>query len=566
VLTRILLIFSLLSLPADAQLATVTISSTSGGSAIPAQFLGLSTGFVEASGSITSGAFVPSTFGQSLTGTNHMYRQLVNNLTSRMTAPMLFRINGDISYATGVGSIQAAGEPLKEFAMGIGGGGLQYVLGVDMYNNSSALAAAETTQWLTTLPSADIKAWEIGNEPDNYPFGGARNAGSAWYAANGHTYAFADWLSQYNSWRAAVDGVSVAGVSASSFGTQAPVMGALGGGYPFTWLSNLQTALTGTPTLSPSIVGQHFYLGDGKFGIIGTSTQSTNCAGQDILPLLIPPNCWYPDQLLLPYSINPATSVTSSTNNYTTGYANATWNAIPGFISAAHAQGNKFRLSELNSFYNGGLSQSGNAVSNGFQAALWAIDFNFTLVHLGADGVNWHTGQYAAFELFQWNYTGTNCGWAYRNMSVKPLYYGLLFFSQMTGNNTSLLTPSVSTSNNVSVWATVDGSGSPAPLHVAIVNKDEAASGVVPITVPSIYGHATVRILAATGAGSVTPAYNSTAGLVWAGQTFDGSVNGLPVGTYSAATLTPSSTSGSTNTFTVPTLGVTSAALVDFAP
>jgi hypothetical protein len=215
------------------------------------------------------------------------------------------------------------------------------------------------------------------------------------------------------------------------------------------------------------------------------------------------------------------------------------------FAASAHSAGLLFRVSEMNSFYNGGV----RGISDAFSAALWSVDNMFNFVNTGMDGVNWHSGQGTAYQLYQFHTSTVGGVTTFTLTQVAPLYYGLLLFSQMVGNNAQLLPVTTTTSANVSIWATVDSTST---AHVVVINKDESAAGSVKITMPG-YSSGTVRYLTAAR-------YYSTNGVTFGGQTFDGSPDGTIQGQLVSTTITPVG-----GVFTLPNMAITSAALIDFS-
>jgi hypothetical protein len=153
----------------------------------------------------------------------------------------------------------------------------------------------------------------------------------------------------------------------------------------------------------------------------------------------------------------------------------------------------------------------------------------FTYASVGVDGVNWHGMTGCFYCAFTFGVQGLDGKHVYTLQQVNPLYYGLLFFHQATGGSAQLLPVTLSSVPNVKVWATVDSSGT---TRVAILNKDETFSGTVAITLPG-YGQASVLRL-------VAPSYQSTAGLAFGDQTFDGSLDGTLVGTKASESIQPS--------------------------
>jgi len=101
-------------------------------------------------------------------------------------------------------------------------------------------------------------------------------------------------------------------------------------------------------------------------------------------------------------------------------------------------------------------------------------------------------------------------------------------FQQATQNSARLLPVTLSTSANLTAWATLDGSGI---VRILIINKDQTASGSVSVTL-SGHGNGTLTKLLA-------PSYQSTTGVSLGGQTFDGSTDGTPVGTESNELVIP---------------------------
>jgi hypothetical protein len=448
-------------------LAEATVGTTPT-MAIPPDFLGLSTDYHQP----------PSMMGDAATGVNEAYRTLLKNLTANNTVPMPFRITGDDSQLS---DIQSATAPLAELAAAVD---VNYLLGVDLWNGNVSLAQAEATAWLSGIPNDEIAGFEIGNEPDVYPYNGARPS----------SYTFAQYLTQFQQWQK-----EVSATAGSNFRIMGTSMGA-----ETNWVPNANTALA-TGALSPDIVSQHSYLGG-----------PTQASGQP----------WPADYLLEPIAAN----------KYPTAYAS--------FAAAAHKAGRKFRMSEINSFYGGGAT----GLSNSFSSTLWSIDLMFNYLASGMDGVNWHSGQYTQYELFQFHTKTANGNNTYSLTQVMPLYYGLLVFSEMAGHHAKVLPVTAGTDANVVVRATLDDASS---AHVIVINKDEHATGDVQIALPG-YSTGTVRYLTA-------PSYSATSGVTWAGQTFDGSEDGTIQGTFVSTTITASN-----GVFTLHDMPITCAALIDF--
>ncbi len=215
---------------------------------------------------------------------------------------------------------------------------------------------------------------------------------------------------------------------------------------------------------------------------------------------------------------------------------------VASYIDAVHHAGKKLRIGELNSLSHGG--QPG--VSNSFSSALWGIDIMFEFARSGADGVNWHTGNGGAYDLFQFNTTSNENGTRqYALAQVRPLFYGLQLFEEATVANGALLPVSIRTGANLKVWAVQGDDGN---TRVVLLNKDETQTGSVTVSIAG-YTHAMISRLLA-------PAFTSQSGVTLGGQTFDGSVDGTLQGSASVEPITVA------NGSFVVTMPAASAALV----
>jgi hypothetical protein len=193
--------------------------------------------------------------------------------------------------------------------------------------------------------------------------------------------------------------------------------------------------------------------------------------------------------------------------------------SLTPYLKAVHSMGLPFRVSEMNSMCSGG--QPG--VSDGYYSALWSIDAMFEMAKIGVDGVNWNTshlgGPYDLFKISVWKQGSGKNG--YTLTSVRPVYYGLVLFSRAAGNNAQLLPVDTVASANIKIWATKDSLGK---AHLVILNKEKSIAGKVQITLPGyINGH----VSRLTQFGGNIMHY----GMTFAGQTFEGSTDGLPIKT-----------------------------------
>ncbi len=222
--------------------------------------------------------------------------------------------------------------------------------------------------------------------------------------------------------------------------------------------------------------------------------------------------------------------------------------SVPLQVAAAaamtHTNGVPFRMGETGPVSDEGIQN----ISDSFSAALWSMDYMFEYASLGIDGVNWFATSGNPDSPFQFSVTTSKGMNSYQLASVNPLYYGLLMFQIAVGDGANLLPVTLSTEANLKAWATRPAGRNP---RVAIINKDEAATGNVAVTMPGYSSAVVLRLTA--------PSYESTSGVTFAGQTFDGSNDGRIRGTK---TLEP--IDAVNGIFSIP-MGVTSAALVIFS-
>jgi hypothetical protein len=193
--------------------------------------------------------------------------------------------------------------------------------------------------------------------------------------------------------------------------------------------------------------------------------------------------------------------------------------------SAAQQAGIPFRIDEANSYFS---SANPAGVSNVFASALWAIDFIFTHAQYGACGLNFHNNgsikSYTAIDDAPGAVT-----------TVQPLYYALLFFSQIFagGANGQLLTTSLSAGDTaVSAFAVAASSGA---TYVIINNKDTANATNVTIALDAPALKATVMTLASSGGSTADQLanpgiYNGGTAITFGGQAvaLNGAWHGTP--------------------------------------
>ena len=101
--------------------------------------------------------------------------------------------------------------------------------------------------------------------------------------------------------------------------------------------------------------------------------------------------------------------------------------------------------------------------------------------------------------------------------TVAPRYYGMLFFAHFAGAQGQWLPLQLESSAQIKAWAVRDARSQ--TVRVAVINQEASTSGTVAVQLPEGLRQAVVTRL-----GSSEP-------LRLAGQTFDGSRDGRPIGT-----------------------------------
>ena len=125
--------------------------------------------------------------------------------------------------------------------------------------------------------------------------------------------------------------------------------------------------------------------------------------------------------------------------------------------AGAQQLGIPYRVSECNSFFNGGAA----GVSNSYASSLWVLDFLFNAAIGGATGVNMHGGGNAP------GYTpiADDSGAV---IEARPEYYGLLLFS-LAGTGSLLETQLSAGGVDATAYAVKTPGGG---LNIILVNKD----------------------------------------------------------------------------------------------
>ncbi len=165
---------------------------------------------------------------------------------------------------------------------------------------------------------------------------------------------------------------------------------------------------------------------------------------------------------------------------------------------ASQSTGIPFRLSECNSYYNGGAP----GVSNAFASALWVIDFLFKSALGGAAGVNLHGGG----NLDSYTPIADEAGAV---VEVRPVFYGMKFFA-LAGTGTLFQTRLSVGGVNVTAYAVRDSSGN---MTLVIVNKDTTQNFKMTISLPHNVSSASLITMTQNASGNEGPSLSATSGV-----------------------------------------------------
>ena len=192
--------------------------------------------------------------------------------------------------------------------------------------------------------------------------------------------------------------------------------------------------------------------------------------------------------------------------------------------TAAQGIGVPYRMSECNSFYNGGAG----GVSNSYASSLWIIDYLFNCAQYGAAGVNFHGGGNSTGYTPIADNSGVVVG-------PRPEYYGILLFTY-AGVGTLNTTKVSAGSLNFTGYAVQVPNG---PMNIILNNKDSTQNVQVTITVPQNVAYATLIEMTQNAGG--TPSLAATSGVTIQGAPVGGaSATQPPVGVVNGGSFYPS--------------------------
>ncbi len=489
-------------------IVTASIDLTNPGLTIPSSFSGFSFEY---------GDIINYT-GRSTDTINPVFVQLLKNIANFNNGSPSVRIGGNSADSSwwnpngldkppGVGyNITAMDLTSLEASLSQTGSQLILSLNLGQYNTnafnavSNAVAFVKAAQF--NLASNRVLSYEVGNEPDIYTSHAYYKdlATGATVNVRNSSYSFNQYLAEFSNYSSALQ---------SSFSKMPPLAGTAFTTSIYGWMQYFPSFLSSQSQMM-NLTTYHVY---------PLSACSWSKPGSSTYPTI-------PNLLSDQNSLVPAQKVAT-------------------FVNQAKKYGIPLSLSELNSVSCGGT----NGVSNSFASALWGTDVMFNMASVGVRSVHFHTGSGGYYSPFTFSVNQSSKPFVY-TATVNPLYYGMLLFAQAAANKSQLLPVSWQTTGNVRVWATIDNYN---VVRVVAINKDLSASGNAKIQLSSLRSAGSLVRLTAASA-------SATNGVTFAGQTFDGTTNGNPVGNYVTTKVTPVN---GVYTFLLP---AASAALLTISP
>jgi hypothetical protein len=340
--------------------------------------------------------------------------------------------------------------------------GGRLILDLNLKMNSVPEMLAEANAFETGLGASNIKALEIGNEPELYtitPY---------YYRKPNHTPVYP----RPKSFNRAAYVQEMTGFAKQLAGF--PLAGPATGNYR--WLSRLPKLFTVEPKLK--VVTYHRY-------------PLIRCFSK-------PGDPGYPS---IPNLLAPVAS-----RNLLSGTG--------GLVALAHEHGATFRVDELNSV----ACKGQPGVSDTFASSLWMLDTLFAMARSGVDGVNIHTLPEAIYHPF--TFQQMDGRWV---ATVEPEYYGMLLFTQAAPPGSRLLAVPTPADPDIRVRAALTPSGL---IHVVLLNDSLTTDQTIALQSPAGAGKAAVvERLSAPGGASATSGV-TLAGQSFGDQTTTGTLTG----------------------------------------
>jgi hypothetical protein len=379
-----------------------------------------------------------------LSDKNRAYVQLVRGLGANgvirvggiTSDSASFAANAAASPAAKATVINAAN--LRELGTFLDAIGWRVIWGLNLGSGDTKNAAEEAVVVAAAVKDK-LLAFEIGNEPDGF-------AGDAFNARRPKNYGYGDYLKEFRAYKAVI----------RSKLPDAPFAGP-----DASWATDWVSRFAADEGSDLKLLTRHYY----RAGANNLYLDKLFGAGPDISP---GQRAEYEAR-----SKNNKIDLLMRADTSVRGMLQE----LSAAASAAHVP---FRICEANSLYGGG--QPG--VSDVFAAALWVLDFMWTLASGGAAGVNMQTGvNHLDFVSYYSPIRNDPDG----AVSIGPEYYGMLAFAQ-AGKGDRIALDYDAGGVNLTAYAVLDDHGH---LMLTLINKDQNADAAVTMTTDQTFQKAT---------------------------------------------------------------------------
>lgn len=346
------------------------------------------------------------------------------------------------------------------------------VAGLNLAGGDPSLASGLAGALARDLPSRQLRAFEIGNEPDLYgvtpwygePGGSAGSRGRIRrFSRSRSRYRFGRFMPEYLRWatavRRVVPGARFAGPGFASLGST----------------RDLRAFVRRARGLGLREVTDHRY------------------------PLR---SCYIP---------RGSPRSPSLSHMLGDGAAAGLARTVSRYVHVARRQRLPFRISEMNSV----ACRGAPGLSDAFASTLWGIDTLLELAHAGVSGVNIHTRPLSSYSPLYFERVAGR--WSAR---VMPLYYAIWLFAHVTPAGTRIQPVAVPRGVNLKVWALE----SPGVVRLLVIDKQPGWRGVVRLAIPGSRARARLtRLESASLRGSDPPRLG---GQTFGSRSYDAQLHG----------------------------------------
>jgi hypothetical protein len=339
-------------------------------------------------------------------------------------------------------------ENLRELRAFLDATGWKLIWGLNLGDRNTANAVEEAAA-VTAAMNDKLVAFEIGNEPDGF-------AGQEFGAHRPQSYSYEDFLKEYRDYKAAI---------------RAKLPDAPFAGPDASWATSWVSRFAADEGNDLKLLTRHYYRAGANNPYLDRLFEAPHITQQQRADYAARRSA---DKIALLLQKDPSIG------------------PMLQELEVAAAARVPYRICEANSFYGGG--QPG--ASDCYVAALWVLDFMWTLAQAGCAGVNMETGLNQLDFVSYYSPLRNDPSGA---VSVAAEYYGMLAFAQ-AGRGECLAPDYDSAGVNLTAYAAF---GTDGHLGVTVINKDPHSDADVTITAGGSFQKTAVLRLAGRALDSV---------------------------------------------------------------